>query len=228
MTAAAFLTNWSSPAMLGFWEWLEFVSIVIIVAGCAGEAWAAHYKFSDGLASPTPVHSLKEKWERRFGWMVVAFTFSFLASNHEIEGLRSDNLGLQTNVLTLKSNNLVMEKTVRELAHLYDQSTNALAEANERLKSIRPLKDRLIDCLNKLDPQIIPSLQLGTDTFSDDVPESKYIELQILSSEDGADKFITFRTSARTTVKQIWDANVEHGDVFRLLNITLKPALLTP
>jgi hypothetical protein len=44
---------------------------VVIAIGCAGEAWAAHHKFPDEFASPKPVKSEKENWERGFGWMVV-------------------------------------------------------------------------------------------------------------------------------------------------------------
>jgi len=62
----------------------------------------------------------------------------------------SKNLALRTNVASL-------EKGVIELAHLYDLSTNALAEANARLLAIRPLKERLVDCVNDIDSGIIPA-----------------------------------------------------------------------
>jgi hypothetical protein len=69
-----------------------------------GKGWAEHHSFADAFASPKPVVSAKEKWMRRFwaavviglGIEMIGFGLSFIASNREIEGLRSDNAKLYT------------------------------------------------------------------------------------------------------------------------------------
>jgi hypothetical protein len=45
-------------------------------------------------------------------------------------------------VLSLQSNNLTLSTNVEQLAHLYDLSTNALAEANARLLSVSNIAER--------------------------------------------------------------------------------------
>ncbi len=100
----------SSPSWLGFWEIVEFASIVIIAVGCGGEVWSEHYVFKDAFASPAPVKPSRERWNRIFGLMVVwglvielvAFTFSFIASNREIEGLKLDNIAREKQVEGLR------------------------------------------------------------------------------------------------------------------------------
>ena len=112
-------------------------------------------------------------------------------ADREIANLTSDNISLQTNVLTMRSNVLVMEVAVRDLIHLYDQSTNALAEAKERLKAIRPLKERITECLNQLDSQIIVHLRRGTYQFDFRSLESFQINrLHSLQLEPGGQNYI--------------------------------------
>ena len=126
-----------SPALLPVWETIEFVSIIIVGIGCWGEVWAEHHKFSEDLNNILPSDRTNKKWIRFFWLMVVwglalelvAFGFAFISSNREIEGLHKDNLGLKSNVADL-------EKSVFALAHQYDMSTNALAEANMRILSV--------------------------------------------------------------------------------------------
>src|SRR5580700_6793477 len=94
-----FFNEITSPSWLWIWDLLEFFSIIVVIVGCWGEGWAEHHNFSDVFASPRPMMSSKEKWMRRFWAMVVVglgiemfgFGLSFIASNREIEGLRSDN-----------------------------------------------------------------------------------------------------------------------------------------
>src|SRR5580692_2409538 len=90
----------ASPPWWIFWEKVEFVSIVVIGLGCAGEAFAEHHKFKEGLSAMfIPSKSPQQILKRVCGWMVVvglgveliAFGFSFVASNREIEGLRQKN-----------------------------------------------------------------------------------------------------------------------------------------
>jgi hypothetical protein len=119
MTASALqfvssiFTAMSSPPWLFGWELTELLSIIIIGIGCLGEVWSEHHVFCDSYASPSPVKSKKDKFHRLFGWMVVgglaielfAFLFSFLASNHEIEGLKSDNIAHEKQVEDLRKKN---------------------------------------------------------------------------------------------------------------------------
>src|SRR5882724_3308680 len=99
---ASILTILSSPEWLSFWEVVEFVSIIIVGVGCWGEVWSEHHKFSPKPNDLMPPVRLNKKWERKFWLMVlgglcielVAFGFSFLASNREIEALHKDNAEL--------------------------------------------------------------------------------------------------------------------------------------
>jgi hypothetical protein len=99
-----------SPSRLFFWETAEFFSIILVIIGCWGEGWAEHHAFKDEFSSPKPVRSQKERW-KRFFWKTViiglaiemiAFGISFVASNREIEGLRSNNVTLQSNLTNLQ------------------------------------------------------------------------------------------------------------------------------
>jgi len=149
-----------SPALLPMWEGLEFASIIIVGIGCWGEVWAEHHKFSDDPNNILPNDLINKKWIRVFWLMVVwglalelvAFGFAFIASNKEIEGLQKSNWEMQTNVASLNG-------AVIQLAHQYDLSTNALAEANARLSLIKPIKERLVDCLNIIAPEIVAALK---------------------------------------------------------------------
>lgn len=117
----SFFKTISSPDWLWFWEMVEFFSIIVIVLGCFGEGWAEHHKFSDAFASPKPAEYISDK-VKRASWLavviglaieLVAFGFTFIASNREIEGLKSNNSALRSNVAALEmqvmqaSNNIV-------------------------------------------------------------------------------------------------------------------------
>lgn len=94
------LTTISSPSWLLFWEWIEFLSIIVIGFGCWGEGWSEHRKFK---ARKSKTAAQVKKWFKRLFWRMVviglgieliAFGFSFIASNREIEGLQKANLEL--------------------------------------------------------------------------------------------------------------------------------------
>src|ERR1700690_3809814 len=104
-------TSITSPSWLWIWFLIEFISIVVIAIGCAGEAWAEIHKFSDKVKNSPNSERLGKKrtseqrknwWKFFFGWVVVgglaieliAFSCSFIASNREIEGLKGGNLRL--------------------------------------------------------------------------------------------------------------------------------------
>lgn len=133
-------------------------------------------------------------------------------ANERAANTESNSLVLQTNVASLNNATL-------ELAHQYDLSTNALAEANARLASIRPLKDRLIAKLNSIDERIISSLKSNSSVnFSGDIPEFQYSSLQLLSDEPGADKYILFTDGGGTEYNP--------KGIFRSVKITARHALI--
>ena len=102
-----------STAAIGFWEAIEFASIIIVAFGVWGEFWAEHRKFPgkpEGLAEMFGGEQWKErrekwvkKWTRNF-WRVllfglvielVSFGFVMRLSGRQIESLRKANLELQ-------------------------------------------------------------------------------------------------------------------------------------
>jgi len=96
---SSFLKTVSSPSWFTFWEMFELASILVVIVACWGEGWADHHKFPDEFASPRPSKLKKDIWIKRFWRLLiiglagemVAFVFSFIASNREIEELRSTN-----------------------------------------------------------------------------------------------------------------------------------------
>ena len=124
----------------------------------------------------------------------------FFALGHSIrEGVKLENKVSKANELaaTTESNNLVMKTNLADLnektlalAHQYDLSTNALAEANERLASIRPLKERIINLLNLIDPRIVVALNSGQAIFNCRLSASDFAVLRSLETEPGANKYI--------------------------------------
>lgn len=84
-------------------------------------------------------------------------------ANERAAKTESSNLVLRTNIISL-------EIGVRELAHLYDQSTNALAEANSRLSKIESEKPAFDLYINK---------KFIQDSASIDVPASQKLNLVV-------------------------------------------------
>ena len=106
-----------------------------------------------------------------------------MKADKQVEILRNANLELQTNIASLNG-------TVIQLAHQYDLSTNALAEAKARLASVRPLKQRLIALLERISPLILPALKNGTNQFHGTVSEFDITELRSINNEPDAGKYI--------------------------------------
>lgn len=140
--------------------------------------------------------SRKKTLEKYIEIFACVAAFFFLAE--AILGCRSSAL-LGIEVETMKKGNLVLQANVAslsgemiQLAHQYDLTTNALAEAKSRLASVKPLKERLIAWLNGANPQILERLKSGQLEFHmTNVPDSKFAELQSLSDESGATSFIS-------------------------------------
>jgi hypothetical protein len=210
----AFFDTISSPSLLWFWELVEFLSIIVVIVGCWGEGWSDHHKFRDEFASPLPVHSIKDWW-KRFFWKTVimglsiefiAFVFSFIASNREIEGLKADLAVLNGKTL--------------ELAHQYDLSTNALAEAKARLASIKPLKERLVEWLNRLNPVILKNAQAGQFASRVTMGQPEFFKLSSFLEEPDAGSFVEL------PLGNIQETIVTGGPITVAATIVIKPALL--
>jgi hypothetical protein len=109
---ASIFSSITSPDWIGVWFFVEFVSIIVIAAGCAGELHAELHKFKDRvktspaserLTAKLSGEQIKERWKLFWAGIVVlglsveliAFGLSYLASTNEIEGLRKSNLELQ-------------------------------------------------------------------------------------------------------------------------------------
>ena len=136
-------------------------------------------------------------------------------ANERAANTESNNLVLQTNILSL-------QVSVMELAHLYDQSTNALAEANARLRSIKPLKERLIDVLTSIDPDIMQKMRNGARRFTGQVDTSKLADLEKMQREPGASEYII---SIERTGGTAFSVN---GIITANAAVTLSPNLLKP
>ena len=144
----------SAPSLLWFWEWLEFVSILVIGAGCAGEWYCDHHTFKGRVQSILSTErTTKQKWEWRFGLMVVlglavegvGFTFGFLASNREIEGLRRVNselqLKLQPRIIT--ETQKVQFASLLENAPKHPINVNFISENGDSQNLARQIRDML-------------------------------------------------------------------------------------
>jgi hypothetical protein len=133
-------------------------------------------------------------------------------SDIQVEKLRASNLVLQTNVNSLNG-------AVIQLAHQYDLSTNALAEAKARLASVLPLKDMLVSVLNDIDPKIIPALKGGQTVFNlSTIPEYKFSHLHGLLTEQGSGAYCSSISSPRWWI--LWG----NGNMVDF-TIVLKPEL---
>lgn len=113
-----------SASALGTWEGIEGISIIIVLIGCWGEAWAEHRKFPgepEGVAQMFDRgrwQARRDAWVRRWNkifWRIllyglvielVSFGFVVKLSGLQIEGLRNNNFALEEKVETLRRANL--------------------------------------------------------------------------------------------------------------------------
>lgn len=193
--------NLNDEKLLSIWEWVENIGFGAVIAGCILEGVR---NFPQKLAA-----LIGDLWMHRaekFGWILLilglAMEFfggwkanslkdskiaqlSDVASKRalEAEKLEAANLALKMNVLEL-------QRAVHELAKSYDQTTNALAEANARLKHIRPLKDRLIECLNEMNPKIVPDFRNGGRNFKVEAQSHLVDKFRNLSLEPEGKEYI--------------------------------------
>jgi hypothetical protein len=218
-----------------FWAGFEVGSCILVAVGCAGELYLHHHPAGRLKRQKDEHHRLESLFILA---VVMGVTFESAAAAHtieeglklqkEVEVLTTNNLQLQIDVASAKAVTSSNEAQVAifstkliELAHQYDLSTNALAEANARLATIRPIKDRLIDWFNDFDPSILPSLRGGKTLFElQHVPEHKFNTFVALVHEWGIERYIasvTNRSAGITVIQGI-------GTV-KYFTVELKPEL---
>jgi hypothetical protein len=184
------------------WGWLDIGFNVIVLLALAGETevvakWFFPEKITD-LIPPEPKRKKLKKLSE--GFLIIGIIGEIGCLFFSIYGTASaENKAGQANeraitnelqVLDLKTNLAQLNKATLELAHQYDLSTNALAEAKARLASVRPLKDMFVSVLNDIDPKIIPALKGGQTVFNlSAIPEYKFSQLHALLNEPGASAY---------------------------------------
>jgi hypothetical protein len=184
-----------------FWFWVAFeiFAALLVASGCCGEWWLHHHPAGRRKKEQDEHHKIESKFIAMVSLGVIMELFALGNSIREgakLEGEVSDAKerasSNEVQVAELNSNNLVLSSNVLELAHLYDQSTNALAEAQARLAAIRPLKERLAETLKAIDPQIIPALKTNSVVTAYEEATSQFLSfsLQSLAKEPGAEKYI--------------------------------------
>ena len=227
VTAISIALGWLLLPPFWFWVLFDCVAAMLVAFGCGGE-WYLHHHPAGRKKAEKDVH---HRIEARFIAMVsIGVTMEFFVLGHSIrEGVRLEDKVSEANerAENSESNNLVLQikiatlnSAVLQLAHQYDLSTNALAEANIRLSAIRPLKDRLIDCLDDIDPTIVSFLRAGKTEFElQFVPEIKFNVLMALLKERGSDAYCS-RVALLPTIRFVPGAG-ETGNA----TIVLKPEL---
>lgn len=120
-----------------------------------------------------------------------------------------------------ESNIVVLSKATVELAHIYDLSTNALAEANERLKSAEPPKERLIDLLKEINPSWLQILKGGkTVHFRGPLPQYIVGELQSFQTNPETSQFL------KLTVQNGMVITTNFGGIEAEVDLYIDPALM--
>ncbi|MEJ0091829.1 MAG: hypothetical protein WDM80_19030 [Limisphaerales bacterium] len=131
-----------------------------------------------------------------------------------------------------KATDWTSEKTLNSVKI---QSSNDLAVAKiqivglsnqvQQLEAVKPtpLKARLIECLEAISPQIIPSLKGGYTHFAGNATQFRYNQLELLSAETSANLYIKFNPDEGAFR---FEAGI--AGVAKHIDIVLKPALLEP
>jgi hypothetical protein len=184
------------------------------------------------------IESFLTVWDLSWLIVVVLGLVIELGANQRARHIDSrDNAALHRQAQEERLRADTMEINIRELTHVYGQSSNALVEATNVLSAaksqladaesklaeakamIRPLKERLIDLLTEIDPRIMPTLRSGTTRVLGVVPENQFTRLKLLQSEPGSDELIS-SIEADPGVTMVGPK----GSMFRL-TMQFKPAL---
>jgi hypothetical protein len=124
-------------------------------------------------------------------WGIPVLTLiGTLAAGLESISSEKDMSELRQSVATATTNSAIAKAEAARFEKLYDQSTNALAEAKSRLATIRPLKDRIIECLNDINPIILIELKRGNFSFNVTHTEFNITRLRSMQSEPSGSRYI--------------------------------------
>jgi hypothetical protein len=115
------------------------------------------------------------------------------------------------------------ETAAKNLAAAIQTATNAQADAKAAKEAAepKPLKQRLIDCLNGINNKIIPALRAGQTHFSMNLLPYQNMPLQALCNEPGAKQYIIFRPDP-------YDETMAGVGQFYIVSFDLNPSLLKP
>jgi|GEM_PF-1799984 len=121
------------------------------------------------------------------GAVSLKFTkrISNLQSIKDNESLKQELLRVEE-ITTLKNE---LTTTKSELGNTNSKLEKRIAEAEIAVKP-KPLSERLCHLLSIIDSKILPSLRAGNTNFSGGITSSQFNDLQKISKESGADKFI--------------------------------------
>jgi hypothetical protein len=109
---------------------------------------------------------------------------------------------------------------------LSDQLNNAIQEINVQSNAIasatpKPYKERLINYLNWINPNVIRFLRVGTTNFTAVFDSNTFPELEQLSQDPEGVKYISLNVQGEAQVKA-------DGSMTRNVSFTLNPSLLEP
>lgn len=187
---------------LSFWIFLVVCILSFIPSALDhGETWK-NFKSCNGCGKIKPALRL-------FGIWVIPFLFLIATLLSGYEGIRDTNeKKLQTDAVLGFSNQLNVAM------HQINVQSNALAAAK-----IKPLKMRLIDCLNSINPQIIQYLKSGETRFTGSFESYKYSELEQFSQDPEGAKYISLHNDGGSGI-------MADGRTMRNAHFELNPELL--
>lgn len=115
----------------------------------------------------------------------------------------------------------------RQIFGLSNQLTATAAQINIQSNAlsaakIKPIKQRIIDCLNSINPKIILSLKDGNTRFNAMIEQYRRSELEELSRDQEGAKYIHFLKNSGGS------AEMTDGNTYRDTDFDLNPALLQP
>lgn len=184
--------------------WLFVIGLFLEVALCIVAVIAAHNE--DLFEKNKNLFKKLIEWFALVGALMVFFA---ILTEHWLGKLEIADKRQLNDAFLVQSNRLV-----RAESEILVQS-NALVGAK-----IKPLKGRLIDCLNSIDARVIPALKKYGKNVQLNAPvkQYQYVELQSISSEKGASEYIAF--------KDIPPEIYASGDQIQRVEIDISPSLV--
>jgi hypothetical protein len=199
------------PPLESGWELLAFAGSILVILGVVAECvdllskcsrnewcvkWGKRVVFHQNdrrvimlfLHRVEPFELLIEV--AAFVLVVAGLSMELWGSTKALLASDEENRALQKQVGESKQQLAILNNKTLELAHLYDLSTNALAEANARLVSVRPLKERLAEWFDRCDMSILQKLRSsGLGSCKIEMGEVDYLQLALMLREPGSQTF---------------------------------------